>query len=160
MRRFISPGKIILSGILLIGLLFAGILIIAMDSRVWVPPGSELNTSQATTSQLTAASESTSNPTQILPILTPTPDSPRTLPPLRTNTEQYFVQPNDSLHNIARNYSVSVEALLTANEINQPDFLEVGQELTIPAPQPQGAATDFKVIPDSELVYSPGNIVF
>jgi LasA protease len=160
MRSFISPGKIILSGILLIGLLFAGILIIAMDSQVWVPPGSELNKSQATTSQLAAASESTSIPTQILPILTPTPDSPRTLPPLRTDTEQYFVQPNDSLHNIARNYSVSVEALLTANEINQPDFLEVGQELTIPAPQPQGAATDFKVIPDSELVYSPGSIDF
>jgi LasA protease len=160
MRNLISPGKIILSGILLLGLLFAGILIIAMDSRVWIPPGSELNRSQEATSEVQIPPDAVSGPTQVIPKVIPTPDMPRTLPPLRTEVEQYSVQPNDSLHTIARNYTVSVEVLLAANDISQPDFLEVGQELTIPAPQPQGMAPDFKVIPDSELVYSPGSIDF
>jgi murein DD-endopeptidase MepM/ murein hydrolase activator NlpD len=160
MRSLISPGKIILAGILLLGLLFAAILIIAMDDRVWIPPRSELNRSQAPTSQVQVDSPAATIPTQVFPAVTPTPDVVRTLPPLRSEVEQYFVQPNDSLHTIARNYLVSVDTLLAANEISQPDYLEVGQELTIPAPEPHGTAPDFKVIPDSELVYSPGSIDF
>ena len=160
MRNFVSPGKIIISGFLLIGLLFAGILIIAMNDRVWIPPGSELNRNQAPTSTVQDGLIAAPIQTQGLPAFTPTPDVLRKLPALRSEAEQYYVQPNDSLHTIARNYLVSVEALLAANEISQPDYLEVGQELTIPAPQPQGTAPDFKVIPDSELVYSPGSIDF
>lgn len=160
MRNLVSPGKIIISGFLLIGLLFAGILIIAMNDRVWIPPGSELNRNQAPTSTIQDGLIAAPIQTLGLPAVSPTPDVLRTLPALRSEVEQYYVQPNDSLHTIARNYLVSVEALLAANEISQPDYLEVGQELTIPAPQPQGTAPDFKVIPDSELVYSPGSIDF
>lgn len=160
MRNLISPGKVILSGILLVGLLFAGILILAMDNRVWVPPSSELNREPTTVSTENITSLDAINPTSSIPIVTPTPDIPRTLPSLRAETEQYFVQPNDSLYTIARSYMVSVEALLEANEISQPDFLEVGQQLTIPAPQPQGTAPNFKIVPDSELIFSPGNVDF
>jgi len=160
MRNLLSPGKIILSGFLLIAVLFAGILIIAMDNRVWIPPGSELNRSQIIDSSDQNPSAARSDPTQTLPAVIPTPDTPRLLPPLRSEVEQYIVQPNDSLFTIARNYLVSVEALLANNDISQPDYLEVGQELTIPAPQPQGTAPDFKVLPDSELVYSPGSVDF
>ena len=53
-----------------------------------------------------------------------------------------------------------MESILEANEISNPDYLEIGQVLTIPPPQPEGTAPGFKVIPDSELVYSPGNIDF
>ena len=42
-RSIITPGKIIFSGVVLIGLLFTGILLIAMDSSIWVPPESEYN---------------------------------------------------------------------------------------------------------------------
>jgi murein DD-endopeptidase MepM/ murein hydrolase activator NlpD len=160
MRNFISPGKMIISGILLVGLLFAGIMIIAMDSRVWVPPGGETERIAQPSSEIAFVANETSDPTMVHPVMTPTPNAPRSLPPLRSESEQYFVQPNDSLHTIARSYSVSIEALLEANAISQPDFLEVGQELTIPAPQPQGSAPGFKVIPDSELVFSPGSIDF
>jgi len=160
MRSIVTPGKIILSGVVLIGLLFTGILMIAMDSRVWIPPGSESNRSQEPSSQKQVVPFATPTQTQFVPIVTPTPDTARTLPPLRKEVEQYFVQPSDSLHTIARNYTVSVEALLAANEISQPDFLEIGQELTIPAPQPQGTAPGFKIIPDSELVYSPAAVDF
>jgi murein DD-endopeptidase MepM/ murein hydrolase activator NlpD len=160
MRSIITPGKIILSGIVLIGLLFTGILVIAMDSRVWIPPADELNRSQLPASQQNVVPPENATQTQFIPIVTPTPNLPRTLPPLRTESEQYFVQSNDSLHTIARNYSVSVDVLLAANDISQPDYLEIGQELTIPAPQPQGAAPDFKIIPDSELIFSPGSVDF
>ena len=150
MRNFISPGKIILSGLLLIGLLFAGILIIAMDSRVWIPPGSDLNRDQIVNSQVQAAQNSTPSQTQVLPEVIPTPDEPRTLPALRSESEKYFVQPNDSLYTIARNYLVSVDTLLDANNLSQPDYLEMGQELTIPAPKPQG--TTPKSLPVSKII--------
>jgi murein DD-endopeptidase MepM/ murein hydrolase activator NlpD len=45
--------------------------------------------------------------------------------------------------------------LLAANQFTNPDLLEVGQEINIPAPIPGDPGSDFKVIPDSELVYGP-----
>jgi len=144
MRNLITPGKVIISGILLIGLLFTGILVLAMDDEIWIPPGGGSKQGGNPASQEEAITQRGATQTQSIPIVTPTPDSPRTLPPLREKVEQYIVQPNDSLNIIARNYSVSVEALLAANDIGQPDYLEIGQELTIPAPQPQGVAPGFK----------------
>lgn len=159
-RNLLTPGRIILSGLFLIALLFTGILVLTMDNRIWIPPGSSSNRGQESDSQVNIATPEGATPTQVLPILTPTPDEPRTLPTLREEAEQYIVQPNDSLYSIARNYSISVETLLAANGIAQPDYLEIGQELTIPAPQPQGTAPGFKIIPDSELVYSPPSVDF
>ncbi len=89
------------------------------------------------------------------PILTPTPDQPRALPTLRAETEQYEVQPGDSLGTIAQRYSVSLGFLINANQLVNPDLLTVGQVLTIPAPQPVAQGPAFKIIPDSELVYGP-----
>ncbi len=89
------------------------------------------------------------------PILTPTPDQPRALPTLRAETEQYVVQPGDSLGTIAQQYSVSLGFLINANQLGNPDLLTVGQVLTIPAPQPVAQGPAFKIIPDSELVYGP-----
>ena len=50
---------------------------------------------------------------------------------------------------------MSVDAIVDANEIDQPDLLEVGQVLTIPAPKPEGTGPGLKIIPDSELIYGP-----
>jgi murein DD-endopeptidase MepM/ murein hydrolase activator NlpD len=159
-RSIITPGKIILSGVVLIGLLFAGILLIAMDSSLWIPPQSELNQFDEPEIQEQIAAIAIASQTQVLPILTPTPDAHHTLPPLRTEAEQYIVQPLDSLHTIAQRYFVSVDMILAVNEISQPDYLEIGQVLTIPAPQPEGIGPGFKIIPDSELVYSPSSVDF
>jgi hypothetical protein len=41
-----------------------------------------------------------------------------------------------------------------------PDYLEVGQSLTIPAPEPGPSAPAFKVLPDSELVFGPASATF
>ena len=94
------------------------------------------------------------------PILTPTPDEPRILPTLRSDPEQYFVEPGDTLGTISRQYNVSLQALIDANQLSNPDYLDVGQELVIPAPVPGSPGTGFKVIPDAELVYSPSAVGF
>lgn len=89
------------------------------------------------------------------PYYTPTPEAPRTLPTLRADAELYVVQYGDSLGHIAAEYNLALESLIAANELIDPDVLEIGQVISIPAPQPATDASDFKIIPDSELVYGP-----
>ncbi len=95
-----------------------------------------------------------------LPINSPTPNPPRILPTPRQGSDQYQVIAGDTLGTIAQAYSVSVEALMQANGLSDPNLLSVGQTLTIPAALPGEEGPDFKVIPDSELVYSPGSATF
>ena len=94
------------------------------------------------------------------PISSPTPDSPRALPTPRVDPGQYIVQPGDTLGTIAQQYGVSLEALMQANGLADANLLSVGQELTIPAPSPGEQGPDFKIIPDSELVYGPASAEF
>jgi LysM repeat protein len=88
-------------------------------------------------------------------IVSPTPDVPRELPEIRSEEEQYIVHSGDTLGKIAARYEITVSMLLAVNQITNPDLLEVGQELVIPAPIPGEPGSDFKIIPDSELVYGP-----
>ncbi len=89
------------------------------------------------------------------PIFTPTPDAPHSVPTPRTAQEIYTIKSGDTLGKIALLFNVSVDALLAANNLTDPDRIDVGQVLLIPiqAPQPPGPA--FKIIPDSELVDGP-----
>jgi LasA protease len=89
------------------------------------------------------------------PVLTPTPDTPHFQTSAERGPKTYIVQPGDMLSAIAEHYSVSMEALAQANNILNPDALEVGQTLTIPAVTPQAPGPAFKQLPDSELVYGP-----
>lgn len=95
-----------------------------------------------------------------LPIQTPTPDSSHLLPEVRNGFVEYVVQPYDFLSSIAEKFGVTLEDLIAANSIFDPNTLEVGQILMIP---PQSAASlgpDFKIIPDSELVNGPFALFF
>ncbi|HEX6304040.1 MAG TPA: LysM peptidoglycan-binding domain-containing protein [Anaerolineales bacterium] len=94
------------------------------------------------------------------PILTPTPDAPHNLPSLRQEAEQYVVQPGDTLNIIAARYNVGIDAIAEASGLGNLDYLEVGQLLSIPAPQPLGPGPGFKIIPDSELVFGPVSAYF
>jgi LysM repeat protein len=58
---------------------------------------------------------------------------PRPSPPAATPTSNYVVQAGDSLTSIAGRFGVSVQAIIGANGITQPNALEVGQVLVIPA---------------------------
>ena len=88
-------------------------------------------------------------------IASPTADVPRKLPELRLDAKQYNVQAGDSLGIIAARYGITAQMLIEANDITNPDLLEVGSELVIPAPIPGETGAGFKMIPDSELVYGP-----
>ncbi len=99
-------------------------------------------------------------PTSAITPNTPTPDAARILPTPRQDAAQYIVQAGDTLGLIAQNYGVSVEALMAANNIADANLLEVGMSLNIPAPNPMGVGSDFKVIPDSEMVYGPASANF
>ncbi|MCX6055881.1 MAG: LysM peptidoglycan-binding domain-containing M23 family metallopeptidase [Chloroflexi bacterium] len=89
------------------------------------------------------------------PYFTPTPDDPHFLPDLRSEAEMYLVQSGDTLDLIASRYHLSVDSLIMANPGINANWLEIGQTLHIPFPRPSAAPSDFKIIPDSELVYGP-----
>jgi murein DD-endopeptidase MepM/ murein hydrolase activator NlpD len=89
------------------------------------------------------------------PFLSPTPDDPHALPTLRSEADQYVVQSGDTLAKIADKYGVTVEDLVRANDIADPNLVGVGQMLIVPVATPASTGPDFKVIPDSELVYGP-----
>lgn len=94
------------------------------------------------------------------PILTPTPDSPHLLPPLRLEPDLYTVKAGDTLGLIAQKYGVSLQQVIDANQLLNPNLIPLGVVLNIPAPTPEGTGPDFKIIPDSELVYGPASAGF
>ncbi|MBM7853753.1 LysM repeat protein [Desulfohalotomaculum tongense] len=49
---------------------------------------------------------------------------------------KYTVKPGDNLYGICRRYRVTMAQLLAANSIKNPDFVKIGQTLTIPLRQP------------------------
>jgi LasA protease len=88
-------------------------------------------------------------------IASPTPDEPRTLPEIRSEEDSYVVQMGDSLASIASQYDITVGMLVGANDITNPDLIEVGQTLVVPAPVRSTQGPGSKIIPDSEMVYGP-----
>jgi murein DD-endopeptidase MepM/ murein hydrolase activator NlpD len=94
-------------------------------------------------------------------LTTPTPDSPHSLPPPREFVDQYTVQAGDTLASIAQGYGVTLEALMQANGLANPDLISVGVVLNIPLMQVDpNPGSSFKIIPDSELVYGPASVGF
>ena len=89
---------------------------------------------------------------------TPTPDA--THPAQAVQMEKnYVVQAGDTLSAIARMYKVSIGTLREANNLNSNDILVLGQLLEIPDNY-LGLGPNHKLIPNSELVYGPGQIGF
>jgi LysM repeat protein len=93
-------------------------------------------------------------------VSSPTPDEARILPTPRQDATQYTVQPGDSLGGIAELYGISIQTLQQANNISDPNLLEVGMVLNVPAPDPGASGGGFKIIPDSEMVYGPSTVYF
>jgi len=92
--------------------------------------------------------------------LSPTPDAPRDAPQLRSDAAYHLVLPGDSLGWIAQQYNVPVEELMEANGIWNADALEVGLLLMIPSVQSLDPGPSLKLVPDSEVVFSPSAAVF
>lgn len=49
-----------------------------------------------------------------------------------TDLQTHVVQPGQTLNQIARRYGVTVDALIDANKLANPDVLRIGQEIIIP----------------------------
>lgn len=56
--------------------------------------------------------------------------------PIRTGPVQYTVVAGDTLTKIAGQYSVTVKDIMRANNIANPNYIQPGQVLIIPAPTP------------------------
>ncbi len=67
----------------------------------------------------------------------------------------HTVSPGDTLFRIAAQYDVTVQALLNANDLPNPDFLEVGQVINLPQ-RPLEYTAPLLILPDSRLVRSIG----
>jgi len=149
---------------LIIGLLFLSALAACTRqwgdnaTAVWQPPAADFAPSGGVTPTPTVFATPVRPPGTPPP--TPTPDRPRALPTLRAQDADYVVQWGDTLGVLAARFDVSVQAIMDANGLTNPNALEVGQKLIIPAPHPAVTAPDFKTIPDSELVASPSNATF
>jgi murein DD-endopeptidase MepM/ murein hydrolase activator NlpD len=100
----------------------------------------------------------TADPNSLLD--TPTPDLPHVQPTPRRFDEHYIVRPGDTLGALAEYYGLNLDTLIEANNILDPSSLEVGTDLIIPAPEAGDQGPGFKIIPDSELVFSPSNALF
>jgi murein DD-endopeptidase MepM/ murein hydrolase activator NlpD len=92
-----------------------------------------------------------------LPTLTPTPTKPFTpLPPVSlSDFLVYRVQTGDTIDLIAQRFSVPVDDILKINNLAAGDVLLNDEIIFIPARIDQ-TGPDFKIIPDSEMVYSLG----
>ena len=111
-------------------------------------------------SEATAQSLPTTNIPPSALDYTPTPDKPHPVPVLRTNPDEYVVQHGNTLGEISQRYYVYIDQIVEANELVNPNTLSVGQKLLIPAPTPLNINPALKIIPDSELIYSPNNADF
>ena len=67
----------------------------------------------------------------------------------------HTVAAGDTLTRIAERFGVSIASLLAANNLANPDYLEVGQVIQLPQP-PVDYTSAFRILPDSRLVRSIG----
>ncbi|MCB0018314.1 MAG: LysM peptidoglycan-binding domain-containing protein, partial [Anaerolineales bacterium] len=85
---------------------------------------------------------------------TPTanPTAPQTEAQAATIT--HVVSGGETLGYIAQLYGSSIEELSTLNGLDESDFISVGQVLLVPGSS-ENYGPDFKLLPDSEVVYGP-----
>ncbi len=88
-------------------------------------------------------------------IVSPTPDAIKPVPTLRADASIYTVKANDTLAKIALNHQVSVSQILAENQLDNPNLIEIGQELIIPPATINEEGSGMKIISDSELIYGP-----
>lgn len=89
------------------------------------------------------------------PFPTPTQDPTRPYASPTLGPGSYVVAPGDTIGQIAVRFGVDLDALIRLNNLAYPDALEVGQTLLIPVPESEEPGPNFKIIPDSELVFGP-----
>jgi LysM repeat protein len=70
------------------------------------------------------------------PVTTPTPEPTVTATPSASCTPTtYTVEAGDLLSVLADSFDIPLDDLIEANDITDPDLIQVGQELVIPCPE-------------------------
>lgn len=80
----------------------------------------------------------TPTPVETIPVATDPPEAPSPTPtptPTAAVSQTHVVEAGDTLGAIAARYGVTVEAIVEANDLSDPDVLAIGDELVIPAPE-------------------------
>lgn len=126
---------------LLVVFLTAALILLAGCGEVVTP---EPTAEARSTSIPTTASTPTPRPTATAPLLPPADTATPTITPTPI---VHVVQQGDTLQAIAFDYGVSVEALQTANAIENPKFLQVGQRLIIPVSEEGGEPSPGLLLP-------------
>jgi LysM repeat protein len=91
------------------------------------------------------------------PFDTPTPDPTRVVDD--AGTELYIVQDGDTFSAIASEFGTTPEEIAQTNGLTTLSMIHPGDPLNVPLKLDR-VGPGIKLIPDSELVYSPGTIDF
>lgn len=117
------------------------------------PPPSEAVAEQNSQSDVLAPAGTPQPSAAAFPVGNPTPDPPRDV--LISDVQQHIVAAGDTLYGIAQTYGVSLDALIAANTLENPDVLEIGQVIQLPG-LPTRTTSAFKILPDNRMVRAPG----
>ena len=156
-RRFLRAAVAPLAILLFSAFLFAGCGLFGGDDEpipeVVEPPAS--TTQQDDTNSATATATSAQDqdqPTEAVQVTTSPSEDDQAQPdqPSTANAQSedqadptiYVVQPGDTLAQIANQLGVRIDDLITLNGIQNPDLLQVGQELKIPSPSQDEAGDE------------------
>jgi LasA protease len=96
-------------------------------------------------------------PTARVSFRTPTPDPTRNRPP--QPTEVYLLQPGDTLGRVALQYGTTADDLVAMNGLPDANHVKAGQPINVPVKVTRTGPAN-KLVPDSELVYSPAYVGF
>jgi LysM repeat protein len=84
---------------------------------------------------------------EVTPVDSPTPAPPSPTPGPAGAPVTYKIQPGDSLSSIAQKFGVTVDDIVKANNIENPNEIYAGQEIIIPPPKPGGAGQPAEATP-------------
>ena len=130
-------ARTLLVAALIIGACVVGLLVGSRFAAMVASNASATPTAATGGAPLASAAASVMAPQTPIPSpsTTPTPTPTPTRSPTPAPTPiVYIVKPGDILMNIAETYGVTVAALVEANDIEDPNVIEVGQRLVIPQP--------------------------
>jgi len=80
-----------------------------------------------------AASVAQATETELPLALSPTPPAPSATPAVQPTQMTYIVQAGDTLGSIAERYGITLDQLMAANGLTNPNVVSAGQTLVIPA---------------------------
>lgn len=152
--KFIRPVSLIICTVLLSGCVQPG-----PNSRPWL-----LSSTTTPPAELPIILESTqttilSTSTPAIANSTPVAATTQTVPAIWKVVDQHTVQFNENLTDIAAQYNIDVEKILEVNPSVDPNSLQAGQIVNIPAPQTALPPSEFIIIPDLELVNGPTSLL-